>query len=98
MRTIRSSKNKCFLIETINSRHRAALAGARTADPKHDVGAEDLDSLSRLSRGSSELSTQVPNASDGSDATSETTTPRRLGTEVTACRSRRRKKKNKSCN
>ena len=81
MRTIRSSKNKCFLIETINSRHRAALAGARTAEPPNDVGAEDLDSLSR---GSSELSTQVPNASDGSDAASETPTPRRLNTEVAA--------------
>ena len=76
-----TSENKCYLIETINSRHRAALAGARTADPRDDVGAEDLDSLSR---GSSELSTQVPNASDGSDAASETPTPRRLNTEVAA--------------
>ena len=90
-----TSENKCYLIETIYSRHRAALAGARTADPRDDVGAEDLDSLSR---GSSELSTQVPNASDGSDAASETTTPRRLNTEVTACPSRRRKNNNKSCN
>ena len=90
-----TSENKCYLIETIYSRHRAALAGARTADPRDDVGAEDLDSLSR---GSSELSTQVPNASDGSDAASETTTPRRLNTEVTACPSRRRKNNNRSCN
>ena len=49
-------ENKCNLIETIYSRHRAALAGARTADPRGDVGAEDLDSLSR---GSSDLSADL---------------------------------------